>query len=392
MLDFSPDLLIFFPINNMAAQPSPTASRAIITVFASIAILLTVFRLSYRWRIRRFWWDDAWAASSMLFQLALLIAFWIRTDLPVGPLYQSQHARAIAYWIVSESFTMVLWTARMSLLYSAIRIIPPGMFLRKIAYASAVLFGCMWAGLLAQKVYVCAHNRAWERSRTPQCHLGDAVGIIELVTDFISDAILVAIPLRLLWGVNMPRHMRKLLISIFSASILVTAISAVHAAYLLGPSGILEGLAANVECAVSLIVANLAVVVTHLYRLIRNGEDIDQASYDTSGMATTRLGFGGLRRLANRARFGTRVSSMRFTKPANTQADPEQDTRSGGETTMDTDTQALSKIYHPLTLATDVSDDRDQDEKVVGTWSRNKEEAGLPHSPTVTPVPAQTNI
>jgi hypothetical protein len=55
---------------------------AIITVFAGLAVICTAFRLSYRWRIRRFWWDDGWAAFAMLIQLALLVAFWIRTDVP----------------------------------------------------------------------------------------------------------------------------------------------------------------------------------------------------------------------------------------------------------------------------------------------------------------------
>jgi hypothetical protein len=156
----------------------------------------------------------------------------------------------------------------MSMLYSVIRIIPPMMTLRRIAYCCAVLFGCMWAALLTQKVYICAHHRAWERLFAPQCHLGESVGIVELISkysidhyertrkhtddplltaDLISDGILVLLPLRLLWRVNMPRHMRRLLFSIFSASILVTVVSIVHAVYLLGPSGLLEGLTANVE-------------------------------------------------------------------------------------------------------------------------------------------------
>jgi len=164
---------------------------------------------------------------------------------------------------------------------------------------------------------------------------------------------------------------------------LVTVVSVVHAAFLLGPSGLLEGLTANVECAVSLIVANLAVVVTHIYRLIRNGEDIDHASYDTSGINTTRLGLGGLRRLANRAGFKPHVSSMHFTKSLNPQTRPDQEIGFSAETTTDTETPAPSKTYHPLTLATDMSDDRDRDEKTVGsviTWSRNDEEADTPHS------------
>jgi hypothetical protein len=70
----------------------------------------------------------------------------------------------------------------MSILYSVIRITPPMMTLRRNAYICAVLFGLMWAGLLIQKVYICAHNRAWERLPAPQCHLGKSVGILELIS------------------------------------------------------------------------------------------------------------------------------------------------------------------------------------------------------------------
>jgi uncharacterized membrane protein len=55
---------------------------ATITTFVAVAIILTAFRLHYRWRIRRFWWDDAWAGISMLFEFILITAFWIRTDVP----------------------------------------------------------------------------------------------------------------------------------------------------------------------------------------------------------------------------------------------------------------------------------------------------------------------
>ena len=70
----------------------------------------------------------------------------------------------------------------MSMLYSVIRIIPPMMTLRRIAYFCAVLFGCMWAALLIQKVTICARNRAWEQLPAPQCHLGKSVGIVELIS------------------------------------------------------------------------------------------------------------------------------------------------------------------------------------------------------------------
>jgi hypothetical protein len=154
----------------------------------------------------------------------------------------------------------------MSILYSTIRIIPKTLGLRRTAYYCAMLFGCMWTALMIQKSIICGRDTVWQRKPQPQCHLGLQVGVLELVSkrsdsdrischllkyhcvaDCISDCILVIIPLRLLWNVNLPRNLRKLLFTIFSASILVTAVSVVHAAFVLGPSGSLEGISANVE-------------------------------------------------------------------------------------------------------------------------------------------------
>jgi hypothetical protein len=138
-----------------------------------------------------------------------------------------------------------------------------------------------------------------------------------------------------------------------------------------------------IQCAVSLIVANLAVVVTHIYRLLRNGEDVDHASYDASAINTTRLGIGGLKNLfsAKRARYKSHASSMHFSRGPNPQTRVDPQTT---DTTMDTETQPTSKTYHPLTFTSDMSDDRglDQDEKQVGTWSRNDQEAGNPSNDT----------
>lgn len=70
------------PIQCLATTNIISQCTAIVTVFSGMAILTSAFRLSYRLRIRRFWWDDAWVALSMCCELVLLIAFWIRTDIP----------------------------------------------------------------------------------------------------------------------------------------------------------------------------------------------------------------------------------------------------------------------------------------------------------------------
>ncbi|EPQ60159.1 hypothetical protein GLOTRDRAFT_21993, partial [Gloeophyllum trabeum ATCC 11539] len=253
-------------------------SSAVVTTFAGLAIISTLFRLGYRYRIRRFWLDDGWAAASVLAQFVLIINLWIRTDTPGMP-SESREARVVAYWLVSLSFTCTLWAARMSQLFSVIRIIPAIMKMRKVAYALAGLFGAMWVALLIQKVVICRRDTSWYHMAKPQCHLGHAVASTELTTDFISDTMLVVVPLKLLWGLSMEHTHLKLLIAIFSASILTTIVSAIHAYFVLGPSGLLEATTANVEASVSLIVANLAVIVTYLYRLIKGEHTMDSAVY-----------------------------------------------------------------------------------------------------------------
>ena len=84
------------------------------------------------------------------------------------------------------------------------------------------------------------------------------------LADFIADGILIILPLCLLWRVNLPRHIRSPLYSIFSASILVTVASIVHACFLLGPSGLKEALAAEVEVHSYLRANSLGALMTPL--------------------------------------------------------------------------------------------------------------------------------
>ena len=111
-----------------------TSDVVINTVFGGLAVITTIFRLVYRWHLRRLWWDDGWAAFAMTSQLLLLCGSWthfMRTGVPgiyiifdfpqkmgtyrsiVGrdleTSNQLKHARVVAYWIVSYTFTTVLW-------------------------------------------------------------------------------------------------------------------------------------------------------------------------------------------------------------------------------------------------------------------------------------------
>lgn len=253
-----------------------TDLRVAVTVIHPIALVSTAFRLGYRWRRKRFWWDDALAAASMVFDLVFLIAIWIRTDGPgVGPLVQPPGARIASYWIVSVTFTLILWSARISILLSIVRLVPPMMTMRRFTLLLLLVFPLITVGLLVQKIYHCASNLAWYHAPGLQCHLGRDVAIAELCTDVFADGTLVLIPLRLLWGVRLPRKQRQLLFTVFCTSLVTTIVSIPHAIYVMGVAGLYEGITAHIEAGVSLVVANLLVITTYLYTVFRNGENID---------------------------------------------------------------------------------------------------------------------
>ncbi|KAJ7291113.1 hypothetical protein C8J57DRAFT_209690 [Mycena rebaudengoi] len=245
-------------------QPSNTTSRIVVTTLLGLAQIATFYRLIVRIRLKRYWMDDTWAVVALGCSFMLLVDMWIRTDLS-----QSRSTRIVAYWLVSLSFTNTLWASRMSIIFSVIRIIPEQSKLRRITHIVAALFALGWIGLLIQKVFVCASDKSWYTLAKPQCHLGTGVAVLELITDLFADLALAIIPISLLYNIQIPSIQRRMLIIIFAASLLTTVASIVHAIYLLGPSGLLEGTSAQVEAAVALLVADAGIVVTAFYRLIR---------------------------------------------------------------------------------------------------------------------------
>ncbi|KIK74961.1 hypothetical protein PAXRUDRAFT_514950 [Paxillus rubicundulus Ve08.2h10] len=59
----------------MALTP-PYVVRVIASVFQVLGLILTAFRIYFRLKIGRFWWEDAWAAVSLLLGSVWMIAEW----------------------------------------------------------------------------------------------------------------------------------------------------------------------------------------------------------------------------------------------------------------------------------------------------------------------------
>ncbi|GLB39029.1 hypothetical protein LshimejAT787_0601910 [Lyophyllum shimeji] len=98
-------------------------------------------------------------------------------------------------------------------------------------------------------------------------------------------ATLVTIPLYILWYSDLPKAPRLMIRVVFAMSLLSTAVSVVHAIYGMGPDRFLDGATAHMESATNLIVCNLMVLVTFVYRRFRNGRDLDD---EVTAYVTTR--------------------------------------------------------------------------------------------------------
>lgn len=53
--------------------------EVLVTVFHALALILTSFRLWFRYHIRRLWWDDFWAALALLGDAVCMVTMWTVT-------------------------------------------------------------------------------------------------------------------------------------------------------------------------------------------------------------------------------------------------------------------------------------------------------------------------
>ncbi|KAF8666182.1 hypothetical protein AX14_006531, partial [Amanita brunnescens Koide BX004] len=74
------------------------------------------------------------------------------------------------YYLMAITFYVTLWSARLSLLFSIIRI-DPNPIRRKYLIFSAYFFVLICVLLVAQLFWVCEPQRRWKSLKSPQCHI-----------------------------------------------------------------------------------------------------------------------------------------------------------------------------------------------------------------------------
>ncbi|KAL4254353.1 hypothetical protein ABKN59_004253 [Abortiporus biennis] len=216
--------------------------------------------------------DDVWAIFAALCIIVQVIGAWL-----LAAHNLQNHVRMAGYYMAMSGYTSVLWSARISMLSSAIRIIPDTMKLQVFARCCRYLFLLLWFVFLAQKIYICETNTTWKSTENMQCDLGISVGIIEISSDVLATTALTCIPLWLSYAVRLPQPYRCFITALVVANNLniVTAVIHDHFVFSHGSDG--AALTAYIQASVSIVICSTPVILIYLRRLLYNPPDEDDS-------------------------------------------------------------------------------------------------------------------
>ncbi|KAF5361424.1 hypothetical protein D9758_006127 [Tetrapyrgos nigripes] len=285
----------------MVALPIPSAVEIRVASFIGIpiAICAALFRIYLRVSSKKFWWDDFFALMSMTGIAFLWTGIIIFTSPPEN---YSSKIKVFGYYLVDNGFYATIWPARISILFTVIRLTYPGRF-RQILKITVGLFLLTWALLDAQMWITCETERGWKNKFVEQCMLGKKVAAAQLATDCIADSGLIIISIYLFSSLTSKRYrsLKIRLICIFSSTIFTTAASLVHAYAIWYNLGYLEFMFAVIEMVVSLVVVNLTVLTSWLLRLNDDSES-DQPSGPSDHINSFHMAKGDLNNIRVRGR------------------------------------------------------------------------------------------
>jgi len=261
--------------------PLPPSSIGILFAYC-LAILSTVVRLVHRLRRQQLWWDDFWAFIAMLATIFVVVV-WLYLSLTVFEIYyQAKSMQSFVLWSTYFTQPTELWATRLSIATTVIRLLPSGRN-RLISQLACVVFVFMWLAVIIQRFFLCGYPMPY----IPWCKFSQATPILSLVVDFISDLWLVCWPAYILLRMKLPSTHRRLLLVCFSASVLVLAISIWHSFNVIRLD-IHVSLSGHLDVLISLLVCNLIVLVTYVYRVVREPVSFGQApNTDESGRPIT---------------------------------------------------------------------------------------------------------
>ncbi|KAJ6534973.1 hypothetical protein B0H19DRAFT_964045, partial [Mycena capillaripes] len=206
----------------------------------------------------RFWADDLWALFAFVALIIQVLGVFLHIPVP-NHLPAATHVAA--FYLSRTAFYAIIWCGiPISILFSILRI-DPSAERRKCVFWASVAFVAAAVFLLGQLLWVCESQQPWKISPNPQCELPLQVAVCPLVADATADFILLFAPLPLFRNL-LDKSLGHKLTLIFSTCVATTIVSIVHAVFILRDDDARIPISEVVEACLSLIVANIPVVIT----------------------------------------------------------------------------------------------------------------------------------
>ncbi|KAF9002137.1 hypothetical protein BDQ17DRAFT_1484314 [Cyathus striatus] len=217
------------------------------TIVHAVAIATACFRIEYRRRSRRLWWDDYAAAVPPVSECITVGVLWLRLrHFSDEEDVQLRQLKINLRFTNAVSFHTTLWWPRISMALALVRITPEWSKFRLITLSAAPTIFVIWAAFVVLCTLPCALNTVWENANT-----------------------------------DVLRHLIRVVFSTSLLTLVVTVVIliTIYAGVIDGPgASVVWATVVQTEEALSVIASNLTVLISWGYKAFAGGEDIDAES------------------------------------------------------------------------------------------------------------------
>ncbi|KAG1790919.1 uncharacterized protein HD556DRAFT_670773 [Suillus plorans] len=261
---------------------SQTVWRVVCTILQVLGVLITILRLGYRVWTRMLWVEDMWAFVALVCGVTSLIAGW--------KISYTDGGQSAGSWVYGFAFPSAIWAVRQNILFSVARIFWSARSLRLKVIGIALAFLVLYGALVAQRAWQYGHDLDWyddwynhpDENEQEHVYLTHPVIIFELITNCVSDTIVVSFASQLLCGIRLPAKERIMIMTAMSTSIIVMIFSIFQAVCQLNHIRSIWRIATDLELAVALITCNLLAATTYIYGTVtRRRRSVSESKSDS---------------------------------------------------------------------------------------------------------------
>ncbi|TFK22095.1 hypothetical protein FA15DRAFT_622997 [Coprinopsis marcescibilis] len=253
----------------------------------AVAILTTFIRLGHRLVRRQLWWDDLWAFVALLFTFCSIVVY-LFLNIPENPAVQYADNMVFSSFLVWSSFFFhpaIIWSSRLSIQVTVIRLLPPGLnrTISKYAFSSLI---AMWISVSIARVF---YNGTIVPA-IPQQPYSPIPSVVSLAFDVVGTGWLIGWPAYILVRMKLRRPHRRLLLVCFSSGVLLGVTNILHGADLIvATSWDRITVTGHLELMLSLVLSNVLVLATYIYRVFRASSTLSDESdtESSSGQRST---------------------------------------------------------------------------------------------------------